>query len=411
MKARLYAASAVMVVVAMLFTLNAGAQGQPVSEGEYRTIIVTSPDEDLPVPYSVPVGPASEVSGQAIGVADLSFTPSLFAGHTGIAYGSDQGTPDYAHIYYSHGIHATGTELWVAEKWGLRVLRYDTNTLQGNLRIGVGGQRVKVGRIASQDRFFDSPGDVATDGAGHLYVADSVSHQVFKFDLNQLNNPSTGGIVGVLGVPYDPGDDNAHFNEPISVAVDSSGNLYVSDLQNDRIQIFNSSLTHIGQITGLNEPHHIYINGNLLFVADSGNHRIVVYDITNPEAPVQSGAPIGSFGTGNGQFNYPEGVASDGTRVFVADTYNNRVQIFDRTDPNNPVYMATLGAQGQTGTGNDRFVRPTDVALDGAGNLYVADPRNNHRVQKFVPAMDPPFFTYVDTVGTTQEPYVPGSNL
>ena len=84
----------------------------------------------------------------------------------------------------------------------------------------------------------------------------------------------------------------------------------------------------------------------------------------------------GSSGSGNGQFNSPTGVATDGSgNVYVVDTGNNRVQKSDA----NGTFLTTWGTAG---SGNGQFSAPIGVATDGSGNLYVAD-TNNNRIQKF----------------------------
>ena len=84
----------------------------------------------------------------------------------------------------------------------------------------------------------------------------------------------------------------------------------------------------------------------------------------------------GSSGTGDGQFNAPLGVATDGNgNVYVADTNNNRIQKFDASG----TFLTTSGSYG---SGNGQFSNPIGVATDGSGNLYVAD-TNNNRIQKF----------------------------
>ena len=85
---------------------------------------------------------------------------------------------------------------------------------------------------------------------------------------------------------------------------------------------------------------------------------------------------FGSFGTGNGQFNSPRGIAVDGGgNIYVADTNNNRVQIFDSSG-------AFQYAFGSLGSGNGQFKSPSGIAVGGGGNIYVADTFNN-RVQVF----------------------------
>lgn len=84
----------------------------------------------------------------------------------------------------------------------------------------------------------------------------------------------------------------------------------------------------------------------------------------------------GRQGTGTGDFYMPYGVAADGAdNVYVADTYNNRIQVFNT----NGIFKRSWG---QRGTGSASFILPHDVAVDGEGNVYVAD-THNYRVQKF----------------------------
>ena len=87
-------------------------------------------------------------------------------------------------------------------------------------------------------------------------------------------------------------------------------------------------------------------------------------------------AKFGSFGTANGQFNGPYGVATDATgNVYVADSGNNRIQKFDSSGN-------FLFKWGTPGSGNSQFNSPTDVAVDGPGDVYVTD-SFNYRVKRF----------------------------
>jgi hypothetical protein len=131
------------------------------------------------------------------------------------------------------------------------------------------------------------------------------------------------------------------------MAVDSSNNIYVADTGNNRIQKFNSSGTFLTK--------------------------------------------WGSNGTGNGQFDSPNGISVDSTgNVYVADTNNNRIQKFSSTG----VFIDSCGSAG---TGDGEFSGPQDVAADASGNIYVAD-TGNERIQKFGPAAATP----VADAGTDQ---------
>jgi len=108
-----------------------------------------------------------------------------------------------------------------------------------------------------------------------------------------------------------------------------------------------------------------------VYVADYGNHRVQKFTSTGAYV-----TQWGTHGSGNGQFNGPEGVAVDaGGNVYVADFGNNRIQKFTGTG-------AYLTQWGTFGTGAGQFNSPLGVAVDASGNVYVADNFNN-RIQKF----------------------------
>ena len=109
----------------------------------------------------------------------------------------------------------------------------------------------------------------------------------------------------------------------------------------------------------------------LLYVADTGNHRILKFD-----ANTACIAKWGRSGTGNGEFNSPSGIAigPDGS-VYVADTGNHRIQRFD----SNGNFITKWGSFG---SGPGQFNSPSDVAVGSDGSVYVVD-TGNHRIQKF----------------------------
>ena len=108
-----------------------------------------------------------------------------------------------------------------------------------------------------------------------------------------------------------------------------------------------------------------------VYVTDQSNHRVQVF--------TGDGAFLGKWGsqgTGDGQFNQPLGIAADGSgRVYVTDYSNHRVQVFDADG-------AFLDRWGSQGAGDGQFNLPSGIAVDGSGRVYVADLRN-HRLQVF----------------------------
>ena len=212
------------------------------------------------------------------------------------------------------------------------------------------------------------------------------------------------------------------FDSPREVVVDNSGNVYVVDRSNHRIQKFDSSGNFVmgwgSEGTGPGQffrPEHADIDfaGNI-YVADKGNKRIQKF--------TSAGAFVtmwGTFGSGDGQFNNPQGVAVDGAgNVYVADTNNDRIQKFDSSGSfitkwvsdvaydiaaasDGSIYVANrddgivqkvtssgalvLIIGGISGADPGQFRLPSGVAVDSAGNVYVAD-RGNDRIQKFTSA-------------------------
>jgi streptogramin lyase len=216
----------------------------------------------------------------------------------------------------------------------------------------------QAGIIGSGDGQLDVPYGVAVDASGNVYVAEEGNHRVQKFD-------STGTFVTKWGT-YGSGDNQ--FNSPAGVAVDASANVYVADAANNRIQIFDK-------------------DGTLLVMWGWG-----VDDGSSEFQTCTSGCQVGISGTGDGQFDNPIGVWVDASgKVYVAAQYSHRIQVLDSTG-------TFLTKWGTFGAGDGQFDNPYDVAVDASGNVYVDDQYNN-RIQKFGPALD--FF-----VG---EPEPPGS--
>ena len=121
-------------------------------------------------------------------------------------------------------------------------------------------------------------------------------------------------------------------------------------------------------------------------------------NIQTANAQVTFGFKLGSYGTGNGQLHRPQGVAVDSTgRIIVADTYNNRIQVFDSSG----TFLFNIGSYGQN---SGQFYYPEGVAVDGSGRIIVVD-WGNYRIQVFnssgnflfkfgSPGSDPGHFIY-----------------
>jgi len=241
---------------------------------------------------------------------------------------------------------------------------------------------------------FNTPYGVAVDSSGNLYVADANNHTIRKI--------APGGVVttlaGTAGMSnfLDATGSAARFFNPRGIAIDSAGTIYVADTNNRRIR----QVTAAGVVTTLagsglaggsdgpnatarfNNPEGVAVDAaGAVYVADTTSdtiRRIAGGAVTTLAGwPDSLGSADGSEETA--RFAYPYGVAVDSSRnVYVADRSNHTIR---KITPGGTV--TTLAGQADTpgavdATGSAaRFNSPNAVAVDAAGNVYVADTFNN----------------------------------
>ncbi|MFT6292434.1 MAG: streptogramin lyase, partial [Ilumatobacter sp.] len=246
---------------------------------------------------------------------------------------------------------------------------------------------------------FYAPAGVAVDGSGNVYVADYENHLIRKISpagvVTTLAGDGSSGAVDGTGT-------SASFNNPGGVAVDGSGYVYVADTDNHLIRKISPSgvvttLAGTGSSgavdgTGISAsfyfPFGVAVDGSgNVYVADQGNNLIRKI---SPSGEVTTFAGTGSSGAVDGtgtsaSFSYPYGVAVDGAgNVYVADTSNHLIR---KISPSGVVTtLAGTGSSGAVdGTGTSAsFFDPYGVAVDGSGNVYVAD-QSNHLIRKISP--------------------------
>ena len=234
--------------------------------------------------------------------------------------------------------------------------------------------------VAYDDSGVPDPGAGAPAGP-YVYVADQYSFLVQKFTRSGTFVRQWGGFGTANGRFGNASGDTV--GGIGGLAVDGAGRVYVLDSYNDRIQQFTpgggfqrawgTTGTAPGQFQlGINGG--IAIRGSSLFLADQNNHRVQRFTLDSAGAPVGAPLTFGSFGTGDGQLDHPQGIAVDADAVYVADDRNDRVVKFSHAG-------AHLGKVGVFGTGDAQFKFAYDAGVDTLGNLYVAD-NNNHRVQE-----------------------------
>lgn len=261
---------------------------------------------------------------------------------------------------------------------------------------GVSGFANGTGTAAS----FAFPMGVAFDGSGNLYVADNGNHAIRKI--------ASSGIVTTLAGSGVSGSANgtgiaASFYWPYKVAVDSIGNVYVADTQNQLIRKI-SSLGVVTTLAGSGSAGYVNGTGTAasfyypqaiavdsagnVYVGEQYNHAI--RKIT-PAGVVSTLAGDVTSGFVDGvataaRFNEPKGITIDSSgNLYVADTRNHAIR---KITPSGTV--STLAGTGSSGFVNGvgtaaSFNAPADVGIDSAGNVYVVE-LNNHAVRKITPS-------------------------
>jgi Tol biopolymer transport system component len=251
---------------------------------------------------------------------------------------------------------------------------------------------------------FNQPAGVAVDGVGNVYVGDTNNHSIRKMTAAGVV-ATLAGAAGIAGVE-DGAGAAARFNSPGGVAVDAAGTVYVADTFNHTVRritsgglttTFAGSPGNFGTADGTGPAarfHHlsgVAVDGaGTVYVTDTSNHTI--RKIT-PAGVVTTlagspGSPGSADGTGSAaRFNFPSGVAVDGAGiVYVADSSNHSIR---RITPAGAVTtLAGLADASGTadGTGTAaRFFAPDGIAVDASGTLYVADTRN-HTIRRVTAA-------------------------
>ena len=193
----------------------------------------------------------------------------------------------------------------------------------------------------------------------------------------------------------------AKFNYPNGVAVSASGTIYVADFNNHRIRritpagvvtTFAGSEQGFAEGTGtaakFNMPSNLAIHSlDTVYVADWANDRIRKITPTGVVSTLAGSTNGFAEGTGNeAKFDNPSDVAIDALgNIYVADTHNNRIRkITSAGVVTTFAGSGTAGSTDATGTAA-RFDRPSGIAIDASGNIYVAD-YGNHRIRKITDA-------------------------
>ncbi|CAF4552015.1 unnamed protein product [Rotaria sp. Silwood1] len=256
-----------------------------------------------------------------------------------------------------------------------------------------------------------SPRKIRFDSSGLLYIADQLDHRIQAWKVGDSAGATVAGQANGVA-----GSTSTDLYNPFSSYVDSSNNIYVADTYNHRVQLWSSGALSGTTLIGtadtdnhrimsytsgassgavviggngpgtvtnqLYSPHGIYFDSssNSLLIANFGTHTIVRWTIGSTRWTLVAGS-IGYSGSTSITLSGPSDVTLDSMgNIYVADTNNNRVQLFFAGQRN---ATTIAGVTGTIGNSYTLLNAPRSIVLDQQLNLYVSD-TSNHRIQMFI---------------------------
>jgi len=307
-----------------------------------------------------------------------------YAGDGGAATGAELFSP------YGVGVDANG-DLYIGDYGNARIREVSAagtiDTLVGG-GVGDGGPGVFGA--------FNQPSGVVRDEAGNTYIADSYNNRVRKVAASGTITTVAG--TGLAGYSGDGGAAaSAQLNTPQSVALDGSGNLYITDSENYRVRKVDTSgniTTFAGNGTccgstgdggkavnaQIGIPYGVAVDASGdVYISDINNN---VVRVVGPSGAIGTAAGSGVYGfAGDGgpatgaRLYYPSGLAVDSSgNLYIADRYNERIRMVSNGTIGTVAGNGSYGFSGDGGPATSaRLAYPAGVAVDASGNLYIAD--------------------------------------
>jgi sugar lactone lactonase YvrE len=354
-----------------------------------------------------------------------TYTIQTFAGNGTQGYSGDGDPATSAQLDDPLGIAVDAAgNLYIADEVNNRIRRVSNGVITTVAGNGTGAFSGDGGPATSSE--LHSPFGVAVDAAGNLYIADAGNNRIRRVSNGVITTVAGSGTEGYSG---DNGPaTSAQLDSPYGVAVDAAGNLYIADTYNNRIRkVSNGVITTVAG-TGtkgysgdngpaasaqLDYPQGVAVDaaGNL-YIADEGDSRI--RKVSNGVITTVAGSGIGGYSGDGGPatsalLNFPSAIAVDAAgNLYIADEGNNRIR-----GVSNGV-ITTIAGNGMGGYSGDggpattaELSRPEGVAVDTLGNVYVAD-WGNQRVRILIPSGSCNYSSYSISPSTVSFPAAGG---
>ena len=323
------------------------------------------------------------------------YTISTFAGSNsaGAGFAGDGGAATSAQLSSPDGITFDSSgNLYIADSANQRVRKISGGTIStvaGNGTAGYSGDMASGVTGTATDAEMLGPSGVTLDSSGNLYIADTGNHVIRMVTSAGIISTIAGDNTGGYGGDGGPATV-AELEFPGSTAVDSSGNIYIADSGNSVIrEIIAGTINTIlssGNGSSLYDPESILLDGQgNLYICDGDGLRVLKYNLTTQVVTMIAGNGndgfSGDFGLAtDAALSDPRAIALDSKgNLYIADTNNERIR---KVYPDGSIAtIAGFGLPGFFGDGgpasNALLSAPHGIAVDGSGNVYVADTENN----------------------------------
>jgi sugar lactone lactonase YvrE len=416
-------------------TAGAGGMSGPAGVALDGTHLIVSDTENHRVLIWNTVPAASGVSADLV-LGQIDFTGQLPNHGNGDTNGDGFSEADGIGFFYPTGVASDGTHLFVADRVNHRVLVWNTfPTENGQPADNVLGQpgftsvqpNASGGGYVVVANGFNLPTGVTLTGTS-LWVADTENNRVVRWD-NVTTAPAPGaflgqatgtavanpnyGIASRTGLPTAPTTTTTSMLRPRAVVV-AGDQLYVSETDSNRVHIFGAtSLAPVGELgqtvdtanapnaggvtaASLATPEGVASDGTYLWVADSANHRVLGYGLTtDPTTGAAATVVLGQLALLTNGFDQsstavggvtsqPRGMSVAGDKLYVADTGNHRVLVFATPlkagEPPSKVYgqpSGTLALSNSGGAASASTLSAPDGVFSDGKQVFIADTGNN----------------------------------
>ncbi|HEY2470684.1 MAG TPA: DUF2341 domain-containing protein, partial [Terracidiphilus sp.] len=360
---------------------------------------------------------ASAALSVSITVSAASGSPviSTFAGNGYEGYSGDGGPAvDSQLLFLSTSKSDASGNVYISDQRGLAIRKVDSRTRNITTVVGNGTAGYSGDGGPAANALINTVSDLIFDSVGNLYLVDASNNRVRKVDTSGIITTIAGN--GTAGYSGDGSSaTNAALNNPVGVAIDSAGNLYIADFLNNVIREVSAQTGKISTVVGngtqgfagdgglasaaeLNQPAFIaFDSANNLYIQDWGNERI--REVKASDGTITTVAGNGTVGySGDGgpatsaALNLDANILLDAANnLYIADSGNNVIRMVSASTGIITTVVGTgvAGFAGDGGPANQaELQQPEGIGLDPAGNLYIGDCLNQRVrvVGSFAPA-------------------------